>query len=229
MNFESCNISDQNRSCCSSGMESEDFSYEDHWNAVYEKNPAEKLGWYESDFNPAFTMIEKTSLGLHARILNVGAGNTFLVDELINRGYTKLTATDISKTALDQLEERVGADSGVEYIVDDLTEPTILQDIPEVDLWIDRAVLHFFTLEDEQETYFELLNRKVKKGGFAILAQFHVDGAKTCSGLPVKRYNAETLCKKIGPHFTLVDSFNYDYTMPTGAKRPYIYALFQKS
>jgi hypothetical protein len=229
MQFESCNISDKNKSCCSSsGTDSEEFSYENHWDSVYAKSAAEKLGWYETDFTPAFSLISKTSLGCDARILNVGAGNTFLVDELIKNGYTNLAATDISRNALVQLEERVGASTGVDFIVDDLTEPTVLHDTPEVDLWIDRAVLHFFTLEDEQNTYFDLLRSKVKKGGYALLAQFHTDGARTCSGLPVKRYDSHMLSEKIGPEFRLVDHFIYNYTMPSGDTRPYIYALFVK-
>ncbi len=229
MKFESCNINDKNKSCCSTGMNSDQFSYENHWNRIYSKSPPEKLGWYETDFKPTFDLISKTSVGPEARILIVGAGNSFLIDELMGRGYKNLIATDISKTALEQLKKRVGSLAGVEFIVDDLTEPEVLLDIQEVDFWIDRAVLHFFTLVEEQDAYFSLLNQKVKKRGYALLAQFHTDGAKTCSGLPVKRYNAQMLSEKIGPEFELIDSFVFVYTMPSGEKRPYIYTLFKKA
>jgi hypothetical protein len=97
-----------------------------------------------------------------------------------------------------------------------------------VDLWIDRAVLHFFTERGDQITYFELLKEKVKPDGFAIIAEFNLEGAKICSGLPVYRYNQEMLIEQLGREFELIDSFDYTYINPSGGERPYIYTLFRK-
>jgi SAM-dependent methyltransferase len=199
-----------------------------HWDKVFAKNPLEKLGWYETDLSSTLRLIDQAHLAKESRILNVGAGSTTLVDELLERGYSNVLATDISEVALRKIDQRVGRDR-VEIIVDDLTNPGTLNTIEPVDIWIDRAVLHFFTDESDQEAYFLLLNKVLKPNGYVLLAQFNVQGAEKCSGLPIHRYSKEMLQEKLGPYFKLIDSFEYTYTMPSGDSRPYIYTLFQKT
>jgi len=201
----------------------------EHWNKIYKKNTVEKLGWYEEDVSPTLRLIEEAGIGPNARILNVGAGATTLIDTLLERGYDKLMATDISEAALKKLTERIiGKFNGVECIVDDVTNPAILSTLEPVDLWIDRAVLHFFTEEEDRSAYNKLMNQILRKYGYVLLAQFNLDSAEMCSGLPVFRYNIDLLQNTVGGNFKLISHFNYTYTMPSGDKRPYIYALFQK-
>ena len=80
-------------------------------------------------------------------IINVGSGSTTLIDALVELGYTQIIASDISDIALDSIKERLGSNNSVEYISDDLTASVNIKNIEEVDLWIDRAVLHFFNDE----------------------------------------------------------------------------------
>ncbi len=202
--------------------------FKKHWNKVYSNKPQEKLGWFETDLNPTLQLIDKTGLDTTARILLVGAGNTTLVDELIKVKYSNIIATDISEIALRKLKQRIKNQS-IELIIDDLTNPIKLLRVQPVDLWIDRAVLHFFMDKKEQSTYFDLLKSKVKKGGFVLFAQFSLVGADKCSGLPVYRYSKEMLQIKLGNKFSLIDGFDYTYTMPSGDTRPYIYALFKRN
>ncbi len=212
---------------CSVDKKENDINLKNHWENVYENKPNEKLGWFEVDLSPSLNLIEKTGLNHSASILNIGAGNTTLIDELLKLGYTNIIATDISEIALNKLNERLKSQA-VNYIVDDLTKPKHLTNIQPVDLWIDRAVLHFFTDEKDQNTYLNLLKNKVKKDGYVLLAQFNLNGAQKCSGLPVKRYDKTILSKKLGNDFKLIDDFDYIYTMPSGDKRPYVYTLFKK-
>ncbi len=205
-----------------------EISLKDHWNNVYTNNPKEKLGWFETDLSPMLNLINQTKLPKDARIINIGAGSTTLIDELISLNYSNLIAADISEIALKNLALRVGKEN-ISTIVDDLTKPQLLNHIKPVDLWIDRAVLHFFTNPKEQETYFKLLSNTLKPNGYTIIAQFNTNSAKFCSGLPVFQYNQELLEKHIGIDFTLIDTFNYTYTMPSGDKREYIYTLFKKN
>ena len=224
----SCDINEKS-SCCSSTPQQEEINYESHWDNTYANSPTEKLGWFETDPTPTLDLINKTNLNKSARILNVGAGSSTLVDKLVADGYTNLIAADISKVSLDHLEARLGNQSKmVEFIIDDLTNPSLLLKIDQVDLWIYRAVLHFFNKCEEQDEYFELLKKTIKKGGFAILAEYNLDGATKCAGLPVHRYSKEMLQEKLGDGFKLVDCFEYIYTMPHGDLRPYVYTLFQK-
>ena len=223
----------ENNSCsknntCSTHSENKIPNLSDHWDKAYTNNPEEKLGWFEIDFKPMFQLINKTGIEKSARILNAGAGITNLVDALLHNHYSNIIATDLSKVALNNLSSRVGKEN-LTCIVDDLTNPTILNNISPVDLWIDRAVLHFFIDKKDQDTYFDLIKNKVKEKGFVILAEFSLKGAKKCSGLDVKQYSKEMFQDRLGSDFEMVDSFDYIYTMPSGAERPYVYSLFRKN
>ena len=145
------------------------MNLKNHWDSVYLDSPDNQLGWYETDLSPMLKLLLKTDINKSSRILNVGAGSTTLVDELLKKGYSNIIASDISEIALRKLETRVGNDS-VEFIVDDLMNPTQLKTIEQVDIWIDRAVLHFFTKEVEQKMYFDLLKSLVTVNGFVVLA-----------------------------------------------------------
>ena len=118
--------------------------------------------------------------------------------------------------------------ANVNFIVDDLTNPIELKNLNNIDLWHDRAVLHFFTKKEEQERYFQLINDSLKTGGFVILAEFNLEGAKKCCGLDVVNYDSAKLQKGLGENFKLLKEFNYTYIQPSGNTRAYVYTLFQK-
>ena len=222
-------IGDTGNSCCSSASVEHRVDMKEHWDLAYSNNHEKSLGWYESDVSPTLELISKSAAGPSARVLNVGAGSTTLIDTLLEHGYDNLLATDISAVALQSLQARIGKLSNkVEWIVDDLTNASLLNNITPVDLWIDRAVLHFFTEEEDQKTYFRLLKNIVHKYGYVILAEFNLESADKCSGLPVNRYNVEMLKEKLGDDFNLITSFDFDYTMPSGDSRTYVYTLFQR-
>ncbi|MCB0486004.1 MAG: methyltransferase domain-containing protein [Flavobacteriaceae bacterium] len=188
----------------------------------------EKLGWYENNPQKTVELIEQCNLPKEASLFIPGAGATTLVDELVNRDFSNIIANDISEAALIKLKERVGKTNAVTYIIDDLTKPRKLPQIDKIDLWIDRAVLHFFLTEEEQNAYFVLVKKLVKMKGYIILAEFNLEGAKKCSGLDVVNYNEAMLQQKLGEEFNLINSFNYTYVNPSGGERPYVYTLFQR-
>lgn len=201
----------------------------EYWCNQYTNVDYKKLGWYELESVPSLELILKTRLGKNALIFNVGAGSTTLIDTLLEKGYSNLIVNDISSCALNNIKKRIGNKQNlVEFIVDDIVNPTILQQLPKVDIWNDRAVLHFFTEEKDQKSYFNLLKEKVKNKGFVILAEFDLQGANKCSGLDVKQYNTKMLQEKLGSEFKLLENFNHDYVMPSGEIRKYIYTLFQR-
>lgn len=205
------------------------INYSDHWDNAYLKNPTEKLGWYEEKSTKTIELIKETSLPNTARILNVGVGSSTIIDDLIAEGYTDLIANDLSEKSLQNLKNRLETNSSkIEFILDDLTNPSKLNTLDKVDLWNDRAVLHFFLKEEEQQSYFSLINKLVKPNGFVLIAVFALEGAEKCCGLPLQRYNAEMIANKLGNDFSLQSSFNYTFINPYGGKRPYVYTLFQR-
>jgi len=221
-------MNDRGEGCLPSNTINSKIDLKEHWDNTYLSYPDKKLGWYETDLNSTLYLFSKSGLRKIARILIVGAGSTTLIDELLERGFSNLIASDLSEVALKRLKDRV-KNGNVEFISDDLTDPIRLLNIAPVDLWIDRAVLHFFTETKDQETYFNLLKKKVKDDGFVLLAEFNLQGATKCSGLLVNRYSKEMLIQKLGIDFKLIESFDYTYITPSGAERPYVYTLFRKN
>lgn len=214
----------------SGNEEKASFDYEKHWNAAYQKSPITNLGWYEENPGPSVKLIEACHLPKDALIFNAGAGATTLISELLAKGYENLVVNDISSVALAELKNNllVPKNAHIKFIVDDLTNPAELLKLKNIDLWHDRAVLHFFTEEKNQKAYFDLLKNVLKSKGFVILAEFNLEGAKKCSGLDVFNYNEEMLQERLGNDFELLKSFNHTYTQPSGNTREYVYTLFQK-
>jgi len=202
----------------------------EHWEQVYEKQAVHKLGWFEAYPDPSLELIETCRLGKDASMLHVGAGATTLVDVLLQKGYEKIVANDISGSALEKLKARLGPGLAgkVHWVVDDLTKPDQLNSLEPVDLWHDRAVLHFFNDPAEQLSYFNLLRKLVKIDGYVIIAAFNHFGAEKCSGLPVFRYDQTMLQERMGEGFSLLKAFDFTYLMPSGYTREYIYTLFQR-
>jgi len=206
------------------------YNFQDHWDKAYQRTPVSNLGWFEESATPSLELIELCDLSKDAKIFNAGAGATTLINELLNNGYKNIIVNDISAQALSELNNSLNEykKATIKFIVDDLTDPIELLKIKNVDLWNDRAVLHFFTEEIQQTTYFNLLKKAVKKGGYVILAEFNLEGAKKCSGLDVFNYNGAMLQERLGKDFELLKSFNYTYTQPSGNTREYVYTLFKR-
>ncbi|PQB06394.1 SAM-dependent methyltransferase [Polaribacter filamentus] len=204
------------------------FDFKNHWNEAYLNNKTEKLGWFEEKSEQTLTLIKEARLSEDALILNVGAGSSTLIDNLLADGFSNIIANDLSEEALESLKNRIGKNDKVKFIVDDLLNPSKLNKLENIDLWNDRAVLHFFLKEEEIKAYFNLLKKVLKANGFVIISVFAKNGAEKCCGLPVKRYDLEMLGNELGTDFKLKNSFNYTFVNPFGAERPYIYALFQR-
>jgi len=207
-----------------------DYDFQKHWNNAYLKSPINNLGWYEEDPIPSMELISACNLSKDALIFNAGAGATTLIELLLNKGYTNIVVNDIAASALSELKNNLltHKNSEVRFIVDDLTNPIALLNLKNVDLWHDRAVLHFFTTGAQQKKYFDLIRKVIKPEGYVILAEFNLEGAKKCSGLDVFNYNKEMLQERLGNEFKLLKSFNYTYTQPSGNTREYVYTLFQR-
>ena len=201
----------------------------EHWNAAYNLED-EQLGWFEANPMQTMELVIACDLQKDATILNVGAGTTTLIDTLLEEGYTNIIANDLSDLALDKLKQRIkkSHNYNLTCIKDDLTNPQKINKLQNIDLWIDRAVLHFFLTEAEQNAYFNLIQKIVSKNGYVIIAVFSLEGAQKCCGLDLKRYNLEMLQNNLGTHFKLIKSFNHTFINPFGGERPYIYTLFQR-
>ncbi len=201
------------------------------WDKIYSEKEDTELSWYEEFPAPAVEMLNKCSLQINDSIFIAGAGTSTIVNYLIDNKYSNIIANDISLISLDKLKQNLGDDvSGrVKFIADDLTNPIVLYKLSNVSLWYDRAVLHFFTKEQERLNYFSLLKKILKPGGFVIIAEFSPDGPKKCNSLDTYNYDQNSIKQYLGEDFNLIEFFNYTYLSPTGDSKAYIYTLFQKN
>ncbi|MCB0662252.1 MAG: methyltransferase domain-containing protein [Saprospiraceae bacterium] len=201
----------------------------DHWNNVYAKKPGKNVGWYEENPTLSLEFIDACDLETDATIFVAGAGTTNLVPHLLKKGFKNIIANDISPIALETLASNLGPDAQkINFVVDDLTNPKALTEMDAVDLWVDRAVLHFFLEENEIAAYFNLLKDKVKVGGYVLIATFSKEGAKKCTGLPILPYSPEELQKWLGDDFSFLKNEYITHFMPSGDERPYHYGLYKR-
>lgn len=204
-------------------------SIKEHWDEIYDALDPDELTWYEEIPAPSIKLLSKCNINKDEPILDVGAGASTFIDYLVDQGFKNIIAADISEIALNKLKERLGKEkaSAVKWIVDDITRPIHIQNLRDVAVWHDRAVLHFLLEEHQRQMYLSTMKNVIKKGGYVIIAAFSLKGAKKCSGLDVKNYDQDMLAEFLGEDFRLLEYFDYTYYMPSGKPRPYIYALFQ--
>ncbi len=198
-----------------------------HWDEIFSKTEDAKLGWYEKDTSQTFKLLHKIPNWKKATIFLPGAGTSILIEELISKRI-KLVLNDISNEALNRVRHRLqDSCEKIHWLYQDIAQP-IKEPIPEIEIWIDRAVLHFLTNKDDIKGYFKNVKSTLKIGGHAIFAEFSMIGAKKCAGLKLHRYSVEELSDNLGSEFSLVSSFDHTYINPFGDPRPYIYALYRR-
>ena len=192
-----------------------------HWEQVYATKDPERVSWFRPHLERSLELIERAAPDRLASILDVGAGQSTLVDDLLARGYQNITVLEISRAALDGLKERVGeAGAAVRWICGDVTETALPK--AGFDVWHDRAVFHFLTEAGQRRAYVEQVRRALKQGGSLIVSTFGPSGPERCSGLPTMRYDALSLGLEFGGRFRLVESSLQMHTTPSGAEQQFL-------
>lgn len=197
-----------------------------HWNHVYTTKAETEVSWFEVLPATSLEMLEAAGLTDDSCVLDVGGGDSHLVDALAARGLDCLAVLDISRAALDRARARLGAAASTPiWIEADVTGRWTLKPM---DIWHDRAVFHFLTAPADRERYKAHLRETLKPGGAAIVATFAPDGPEKCSGLPVQRYSPETLAAELGPAFELVEARRHAHATPWGTHQSFQYSRFRR-
>jgi len=198
-----------------------------HWNTIFSNTEDSKLGWYEKDGFQTLKLLNQIPDWEKSTIFIPGAGTSILIEKLLSIG-ANLVLNDISIEALNRVKSRLNKEyREIDWFCQDIAKP-IPDTIPNVDIWIDRAVLHFLIDEDDIKEYFKNVESILKAGGHAIFAEFSKKGATKCAGLTIHRYSIEELSERLGESFTPISHFDYTFINPNGDPRPYIYALYKR-
>lgn len=194
----------------------------EHWEAVYQgKRPAE-MSWYQPHLDRSLRFIDGAGLPKGAHILDVGGGASTLADDLLERGYTKVTVLDLSARAIELARDRLGARAAsVAWLVGDVMELNLPEH--DFDFWHDRAVFHFLTEDTARRRYVEVVRHALKPNGHVLVATFGPSGPEKCSGLPVARYSPEGIHAQFGAEFRKVESEEEIHHTPWGIEQEFVY------
>ena len=193
-----------------------------HWEKVYATKVPEAVSWYRSHLEISLALIERAAVGYSASVIDVGGGESTLVDDLLARGDENVTVLDVSQAAIDVTKKRLRSAAGqVHWLVADITEAPL--EPGTYDVWHDRAVFHFLTAREHRAAYVRQVGRAVKPGGHVIVSTFGPEGPTTCSGLDVIRYDAESLHDQFGVRFRLVESSKELHRTPFGTTQQFLF------
>lgn len=195
-----------------------------HWQNIYATKQPHEVSWTQAIPQTSLQFIHNLHLPLSASIIDIGGGESRLVDYLVNDGFSNISVLDISSTALNKTKERLGGDAEkVKWIETDITDF-----IPKekYDVWHDRAAFHFLTSPVQKEKYIALANEFVNK--YLIIATFSTTGPLKCSGLQIQQYDASSLNKLFEENFILIDTKTEDHTTPFGTTQNFLWCVFKR-
>ena len=193
-----------------------------HWEAIYRAKAADAVSWYRPHLEVSLGFIERAARSRSAAIIDVGGGESTLVDDLIRRGFQNITLLDISQTALEVTKRRLGPAAGrVQWIPADVTQVALSPH--SFDIWHDRAVFHFLTAAEDRARYVQQVLNAMRPGGHVIVSAFGPEGPSKCSGLDVMRYDPGALHDQFGRSFRLVESTKELHVTPWGATQQFVY------
>jgi len=195
-----------------------------HWENVYTTKAPEAVSWYRLHLEKSLEIVERVAPDRSVAIIDVGGGESTLVDDLLARGYQNVAVLDVSPTAIDVAKRRLGrAADSVQWIVADITSVELPSSA--YDVWHDRAVFHFLTEKEQRAAYARQVARGVKPGGYVLVSTFGPEGPTKCSGLEVVRYDAESLHAEFGVSFRLLESLKELHETPLGTTQQFLYCL----
>lgn len=197
-----------------------------HWENIYQTKDSKKVGWYQKKPTVSLGFFEEFIKDKNKAILDVGGGDSLLVDHLIASGYEDISVLDISVNSLNKAMERLGENAKkIKWIHSDITFFTPDRSFA---VWHDRAVFHFLRDDDQIKSYTSLAESVLETGNWLFIGTFSEEGPETCSGLPVKRYTKEALANNFSKSFDCVKSFNLDHITPSGAVQNYSFCYLRK-
>ena len=197
-----------------------------HWQAIYDAKPLESCSWYQPVPQTSLDFITTLNLPFDAPILDVGGGDSLVVDHLLRAGFADVTVLDISSKAIDRAKERLGEDaSRVTWVVSDVTDffPT-----RKYALWHDRAAFHFLTAAEDREAYIQALRLGTGEESKLIVATFSTNGPTKCSGTVILQHDEVSLVETFAPDWSPVSTSIVHHTTPSGGWQEFVVGVFER-
>ncbi|MFN0201309.1 MAG: class I SAM-dependent methyltransferase [Bacteroidia bacterium] len=202
------------------------FDRKNHWETVYSTKSLEEVSWYQPEPTTSLQFIKEFALPKTSKVIDVGGGDSFLVDYLLAEGFEDISVLDISETALEKAKKRLGEKAEkVKWIIADIATfvPT-----EKYDLWHDRAVFHFLTKEEEIQHYLEITQKNIAIAGILIIGTFSEVGPKKCSGIEIKQYSKDSMTDLFKHAFDPLKCISIDHNTPFNTIQNFIFCGFLK-
>lgn len=195
-----------------------------YWENVYETKNPDQVSWTQVKPQTSLDFINSFGLGKEAKIIDIGGGDSNLVDFLLEEGYQNITVLDISAKALEKAQQRLGDKANkVQWITTDITA---FQPTETYDIWHDRAAFHFLTTPEQVSAYIHIVEKNINH--FMVLGTFSKNGPTKCSGLDIQQYDAESLSEKFEAGFEKIKCLSEDHTTPFETHQNFIFCSFKK-
>lgn len=197
-----------------------------HWERIYTSKKSEEFSWTQDTPATSISFLKEFNVPKSAPIIDIGGGESKLVDYLLNEGYTDVTVLDISEKALERAKTRLGDNAlKVNWIVSDITDfvPT-----RQYAIWHDRATFHFLTEESQIEKYVSIASGNLTGDGFMTIGTFSENGPDKCSGLQIKKYSEDILTSVLQKAFEKLKCIKEDHVTPFQTVQNFLFCSFQK-
>jgi 2-polyprenyl-3-methyl-5-hydroxy-6-metoxy-1,4-benzoquinol methylase len=204
----------------------ENFNRKNHWESIYQTKQLNEVSWYQPVPQTSLDLISKYVKSYDAKIIDIGGGDSFLVDHLLQLGYTNISVLDISEAAIERAKIRLGENTNkVSWIVCDISkfEPT-----EKYDFWHDRAAFHFLTDKEDINRYISTVNKAITTNGILTIGTFSESGPKKCSGIEITQYTEESLANLFPNEFEKIESFYVDHSTPFDTVQNFVFGVFRK-
>lgn len=203
----------------------ETISRKEHWENIYSTKALNEVSWYQPTPETSLSITKEINIDKDAAIIDVGGGDSFLVDHLLKAGYTNITVLDISEKAIERAKTRLGNDAKkVKWIYADAAKFNPEQ---QYDLWHDRAAFHFLNESSEIEHYVNAVHNNLSENGNLVIGTFAKDGPLKCSGISISQYNAEDLDNTF-TELTLKESYKVAHPTPFDTIQNFTFCWFRK-
>jgi len=204
----------------------ENFDRQKHWENIYQTMQQNEVGWFQQTPETSLGFFTKYNASKKAKIIDIGGGDSFLVDHLLDMGYKDITVLDISEAALDRAKQRIGdRATNVKWIVADVAtfKPT-----EKYDFWHDRAAFHFLTQEPEISNYLNTAQQYINPTGILVIGTFSEQGPKKCSGIEIKQYTETTMTDRLKLFFEKIKCITVDHKTPSDGIQNFVFCSFRK-
>ncbi|MCF4101431.1 class I SAM-dependent methyltransferase [Gillisia sp. M10.2A] len=197
-----------------------------HWEKIYTTKELTDVSWYQNKPQTSLDLIAELKLNKDARIIDIGGGDSFLVEYLLDDGYTDITVLDISEAALARAKKRLGEKAAaVKWIVADAAT---FETEEQYDLWHDRAAFHFLTEESQVSHYISTLRKAIAKNGAVVLGTFSRSGPLKCSGIAIQQYSIEEMKALLEEDFEATHCENIDHHTPFDTVQNFTFCSFKR-